>query len=129
MPEEVPEGSKRCMAAENWLASMVACIDAMAEFQVTETFVLEARSFFVLAGSIMSGEVAPGMAVCLPLNSGFILTLPIKAVEFVLRAGGVENVCLCIHYADEVELSLWRGLNIGNETLRVLPGDESGFEP
>jgi hypothetical protein len=47
------------------------------------------------------------------------MTAPIDAVEFLDRSGGVAKICLCIRYADEADLSLWQGLNIGDEMLEV----------
>jgi hypothetical protein len=91
----------------------------MPKFHVNETFVLESRSWFVLAGSIAEGVIKPGMLVGIPFNSAVSMTAPIDAVEFALRSGGAEDTCLCIRYADDEELSLWQGLNIGEETLDV----------
>jgi hypothetical protein len=101
----------------------------MPKFQVTETFVLEARSWFVLAGSIAEGVIKPGMLVGIPFNSVVSMTAPIEAVEFRLRPGGAEDTCLCIRYADEEELSLWQGLSIGEETLDVTDVSTAAASP
>jgi hypothetical protein len=91
----------------------------MPKFQVTETFVLESRSWFVLAGSIAEGVVQRGMLVGIPFNASVSMTAAIDSIEFLDKSGGVAKTCLCIKYADEEELSLWQGLNIGNELLEV----------
>jgi hypothetical protein len=99
----------------------------MPKFHVTETFVLEARSWFVLAGAIAEGVIKPGMIVGIPFNSAVCMTAPIDSIEFLDRSGGVSKTCLCIRYADEEDLSLWQGLNIGDETLEVR--DSSSVAP
>ena len=91
----------------------------MPKFHVNNTFVLELKSWFVLAGSIVEGTITPGMVVDIPLNSGVSMLAPIDAVEFAFRPGRSEDTCLCIRYADVEELLLWQGLNIGKEILDV----------
>jgi hypothetical protein len=73
----------------------------------------------VLAGSIAEGIIRPGMVVGIRFNSAVSMAAPIDAVEFALRSGGAEETCLCIRYADDEELSIWQGLNIGDETVEV----------
>lgn len=84
---------------------------------------LESRSWFVLAGAITDGIVKAGMVVSIPLNGAASMTAPIDSIEFVLHPGGAEDTCLCIRYTDADELSIWRGLNIGGETIEVTAGD------
>jgi hypothetical protein len=93
----------------------------MPKFRVTESFALESRSLFVLAGSIVEGDIEPGMLVGIPFNPAVSMTAPIDAIEVALRPGGAEDVCLCFRYADDEELSFWQALNIGEETLEVKP--------
>ena len=90
----------------------------MARFHVSGAFPLRSRSLFVLAGSIVDGTVAPGMFVHIPFNLGTAMSATIHAVEFIRHADR-EEVGLCIKYADDEELSLWAGLNIGSETVEV----------
>ena len=91
----------------------------MPKFQVTDTLVMESRSWFVLAGSIAEGIVQSGMLVEIPLNPAVAITAPIDSVVFLDRPGNAANTCLCIKFADEEELSFWQALNIGDELLEV----------
>ena len=96
----------------------------MSKFRVTDTFSLESRRLFVLAGSIVEGEIQAGMIVRVPLSSSVSVSGPIHSVEFARRAGGWEDVCFCIAYDDPSELATWRGISIGGETIEILPGDQ-----
>ena len=96
----------------------------MSKFHVNHTFSLESRRLFVLAGSVVEGAVKVGMCVHVPLNNSISISEPIHSIEFARRPGGDEDLCLCINCRDLDELELWRGLNIGDETLDVLPCDE-----
>jgi hypothetical protein len=93
----------------------------MCKFWVNHTFALEPRRLFVLAGSIVEGQVRPGMIVNVPLNSSLLISGQIHSVEFARRSDGREDVCLCITYEDPDELAVWNDLNIQNETLDVVP--------
>lgn len=95
----------------------------MSKFHVNDTFALESRRLFVLAGSILEGEIRAGMIVNVPLNSSLVVSGQIHSVEFARRAGGREDVCLCISYEDSDELGAWEALNIKNETLDLLPSN------
>lgn len=97
----------------------------MPKFHVKDTFAMESRSHFVLAGSIVEGQIRPGMLVWIPLNSAIVTTARINCMEYVRRSGGHEDTCLCISYTGTEDLEFWRGLNIGDETLEVMP-DASG---
>jgi hypothetical protein len=101
----------------------------MPRFHVTETFVLESRSWFVLAGSIAEGVIKPDMTVGIRFNSAVSMAAPIDAVEFLDRAGGVAKTCLCIRYANDDDLSLWQGLNIGDEMLEVKESPAAALSP
>ena len=96
----------------------------MSKFRVTDTFSLESRRLFVLVGSIVEGEIQAGMIVRVPLNSSLSLSGSIHSIEFARRAGGWEDVCLCIAYDDPSELATWRAMNIGGETIEILSGDQ-----
>ena len=91
----------------------------MAKFRVNDTFALESRRLFVLAGAILEGPIQAGMIVSLPLNSSLSIAGPIHSIEYARTTRG-EDVCLCIAYEDSDELAIWSGLNIQNETLDVV---------
>jgi hypothetical protein len=91
----------------------------MAKFHVKDTFAIEGRPHFILAGSIVEGAVRPGMFVHVPFTSRFAMRARIECIEFARRLGGHEDTCLCIRYAEPEELELWRGLDINDETLEV----------
>jgi hypothetical protein len=93
----------------------------MPKFRVNYTFALEARRLFVLAGSIVEGQIRAGMIVNAPLNSLLVISGQIDSVEFARRAGGREDICLCITYENSDELAVWNALDIKNETLDVAP--------
>jgi uncharacterized protein (DUF1015 family) len=92
----------------------------MSKFRVNNTFVLESRRLFVLAGSIAEGEIRTGMIVNVPLNSSLPIAGQIQSIEF-MRTEGREDVCICIAYESSVELKMWKALNIQNEILDVVP--------
>ena len=91
----------------------------MPKFRVVETFTLESRRLFVLAGSIIEGEIGSGMSLSVPSGSGPAKTACIHSIEFARRPDGHEYLCLCIQYAEPDELEIWRGLDIDGETLEV----------
>jgi hypothetical protein len=91
----------------------------MSKFRVNDTFAVERRRLFVLAGSIAEGQIRAGMIVNVALNSS--ISRQIQSIEFARRAGGREDVCLCIAYESSDELKVWKALNIQNETLDIVP--------
>tara|TARA_R110002096_G_scaffold168538_14_gene339417 strand:+ start:3177 stop:3470 length:294 start_codon:yes stop_codon:yes gene_type:complete len=91
----------------------------MPKFHVKDTFTIEGRPHFVLAGSIVEGEIRPGMFVRVPFNSSTAMTARIDCIEFARRLGGHEDTCLCIRCTEPEELEIWRGLDIGDETFEV----------
>jgi uncharacterized protein (DUF1015 family) len=93
----------------------------MSKFRVNDIFALESRQLFVLAGSIVEGQIRAGMIVNVPLNSSLVVSGQIHSVEFARRADGREDVCLCISYEDSDEPGVWNTLNVQNETLDVVP--------
>jgi hypothetical protein len=91
----------------------------MAKFHVKDTFTIEGRPHFVLAGTIVEGVIRPGMLVHVPFNSSTAMTARVDCIEFARRLGGHEDTCLCIRFNKAEELELWRGLAISNETIEV----------
>ena len=67
----------------------------MNKFGIKDTFALESRSFFVLAGDITEGKVAVGMHLNLADHDE--INLKILGVEFIDRILGKESlVGLCL---------------------------------
>ena len=91
----------------------------MAQFRISESFALESRNLFVLAGDVIAGRIVAGMQVAIPFNGTIALTVPIHAVGYIRRSSSREEVGLCIKYQDSEELEVWRGLNIGSEVVDV----------
>jgi hypothetical protein len=89
----------------------------MPRFQIRETFELPDRKVFVLAGSIIEGEIRTGMFIRVPLNSEICIRLLIDSIEFARRTGG-EDVCLCISSGPNFPEVL-RGLDVCGETFDV----------
>ena len=89
----------------------------MPKFHVRDTFEIPDRQLFVLAGSIVEGEIRAGMFVRVSFNSSLDMTVRINCIEFARRQGG-EDVCLCIESEPELAEML-RGLDIGDETFEV----------
>src|SRR5580765_6916963 len=89
----------------------------MPRFQVREAFEIPDRKVFVLAGSIVEGEIRTGMFVRVPLNSETGIRLLINSIEFARRTDG-EDVCLCI-WSGPNFAEVLRGLDIRGETFEV----------
>ncbi len=89
----------------------------MAKFHVKSTFELPDAQLFVMAGSIVEGEVRAGMVAHVPFNSAVSMTDRIHSIEFARRSGG-EDVCLCFK-CEKGALELWRAMNIGDEILEI----------
>jgi uncharacterized protein (DUF1015 family) len=98
----------------------------MSKFRVNDTFALESRRLFVLAGSIVEGQIRAGMIVNVPLNSSLLISGQIHSVEFVRRTDEREDVCLCIAYEGSDELGVWNALNVQNEMLDVVAFNSNG---
>jgi uncharacterized protein (DUF1015 family) len=98
----------------------------MSKFRVNDTFALESRRLFVLAGSIVEGQIRAGMIVDVPLNSSLLISGQIHSVEFVRRTDEREDVCLCIAYEGSDELGVWNALNVQNEMLDVVAFNSNG---
>jgi hypothetical protein len=91
----------------------------MPRFHVRDTFALQDKTCFVLAGFICEGEVLTGMSVSIPFNSHVKLTAKIDRVEFVNRPDG-DVVCLCLACSVPDEVTLWEALNIKNRTIEII---------
>ena len=89
----------------------------MPRFHVRETFEIPDRKLFVIAGSIVEGEIRAGMFVRVPLNSETGMRLLIDRIEFAHRQDG-EDVCLCI-WSGQNFAKVLRGLDIKGETFDV----------
>lgn len=89
----------------------------MAKFLVKDTFELSERQFFVLAGSVVEGEISKGMLIRIPLNTKLEVTERIDAVEWLTGRDGVSTA-LCMK-ADHEVVEFWRGLNIKGDLLEV----------
>ncbi len=90
----------------------------MPRFHVRDTFAIQEKTTFVLAGFILEGEINAGMAVSIPFNANVKLTAKIDRVEYVRRPDG-DVVCLCLDCAIPDEVTLWEALNIRNKTIDV----------
>jgi len=88
----------------------------MAKFHVSRAFELPGQGAFVLAGTIVEGEVQAGM--WLDFSSGVSCPRgPIHSVE-VQSSGGSEGVWL-IFKTNSEGLALWQLLNIRDEVMNV----------
>lgn len=98
-----------------------------ARFRVHDTFTLQSRRMFVIAGDIVEGTVRVGMQVEVPLNDSLSVTAPVAAVEFVDGPGPQSRVGLGIRYEDDDELEMLRGLNIGGCEILTVSEPEGGI--
>ena len=89
----------------------------MPKFHFKDTFEIPDRKLFVIAGSIVEGEIRAGMFVHIAFNPAFATTVRIHSIEFARRQGG-EDVCLCIEVDPEFA-EFMRDLNIDAETCEV----------
>jgi len=67
----------------------------VSKFRVNDTFAVERRQLFVLAGSIAEGQIRAGMIVNVPLNSSLAIAGKIQNIEFAQRTDG--RGCLPLH--------------------------------
>jgi hypothetical protein len=89
----------------------------MARFHVRDTFEIPERKLFVLAGSIVEGDIQPGMFIRVPFNSSIQMTVRFHSIEFARRKDG-EEPCLCVVVESELAMIL-RTLNIRDEIVDV----------
>jgi hypothetical protein len=91
----------------------------MARFHVRDTFALEDRKTFVLAGFVIEGNVEKGMAVRLPFKENVMLTANIDHIQILRRPDG-EVICLCIRCEVAEELILWEALKLKDHFIEVI---------
>lgn len=91
----------------------------MAKFHVRETFTIDDKKLFVMAGFILQGEITARMLVSIPFNSTVMMTAEIDHLQTLRRPDG-DVTCLCIRCPDPAEVTLWQALKINNRTVDVV---------
>jgi len=94
----------------------------MARFHVRDTFAINDKSVFVLAGFVIEGEIAAGMLVRLPFKENVMMTAEIDHIQHLQRPDG-DIVCLCIRCAKPEEVTLWEALKIKDHTIEIIKAD------
>jgi hypothetical protein len=89
-------------------------------FRVEYTFAIAERGLFVLVGEIVEGAVRPGMVLQVPLNDMVTMTAPVHGVEFVDGPDQQSRTGLTLKCEDDIDLSLWRGLNLDGHVFTVV---------
>ena len=89
----------------------------MPKFHVKETFEIPHRKLFVMMGSILEGEIHPGMFACIPFNPSVEMTVRVHSIETARHPDG-EYVCLCIQSECD-DMEFLTAFNIRDETLEV----------
>jgi len=87
------------------------------------SFVLGARSFFIVRGVIAAGEVREGQIVAQPEG----IDAPVKAVERRLSSvsGGGDQTALMFRFTSRAQLGRWEALaRPGVELTLVDPADD-----
>ena len=92
----------------------------MARFHVRETFAIQDKPTFVMAGFVIEGEVTAGMSVGIPFNVNARMTAKIDRIEWIRRPDG-DVVCLCFDCLVRDELTLWEALQIKNQSIEITP--------
>jgi hypothetical protein len=93
----------------------------MPRFHVRDTFAINDKSAFVLAGFLIEGgEIAGGMSVRIEFKENVMLTAEIDRIEHIRRPDG-DVVCLCIRCARPGETLLWEALKIQGRTVEIVP--------
>jgi hypothetical protein len=92
----------------------------MPRFHVRETFAINDKSVFVMAGFVIEGEPVAGMRVRLPFKEGVLVTADIDHIQHLRRPDG-DVVCLCIRCADPQEVTLWEAMKIKDQTVDIIP--------
>jgi hypothetical protein len=90
----------------------------MPKFHVRDTFEIPDRSLFVMAGSIVDGDVRTGMFVRIPMFPTHGIQFEVHSIEFALRQGR-DDICLCLQLGQNVTKIL-RDLKIADQTLEVV---------
>jgi hypothetical protein len=91
----------------------------MPRFHVRDTFAINDKTVFVMAGFVIEGEVTAGMLVRLPFKEKVMMTAAIDHIQFVRRPDG-DVVCLCIRCATPEEVTLWEALKIKDHTVDII---------
>jgi hypothetical protein len=91
----------------------------MPRFHVRDTFAINDKSVFVMAGFVIEGEAVAGMLVRLPFKENVMMTAEIDHIQFVRRPDG-DVVCLCIRCASPEEATLWEALKIKDHTIDII---------
>lgn len=92
----------------------------MPRFHVRDTFALNDKTTFVMAGFIIEGEIIAGMAVEIPFNGSVKMSSAINRIEYIHRPDG-NVVCLFIDCSVPDEVTLWEALKVKDQTLEVVP--------
>lgn len=92
----------------------------MSRFHVRDTFSIDDKRAFVLAGFAIEGEITAGMLVSMPFNAKVTMTAKIDHIELVRRPDG-DVVCICIRCAAPEEVALWQALKIKDSTVEIIP--------
>jgi len=92
----------------------------MPRFHVRETFAIQDKATFVLAGSTIEGKIEAGMFVSISLNANAKMTAKIDRIDLIHRPDG-DIVCLCIDCSVRDEATLWEALNIKGRTIEITP--------
>jgi len=90
----------------------------MPRFHVRDTFAINDKKFFVLAGFAIEGEIIAGMFLRMPFNATVMMTAEIDHIQHVQQADG-DVVCLCIRCENPEEATLWGALKIKDQTIDV----------
>jgi hypothetical protein len=89
------------------------------EFKVFGTFVLSLRNRLVIYGDIVSGSIASGEELRVPLNGSFAITVPIESVETVDGTPTGSHVALLVAEDESLGQEIIQALNFSGETLVV----------
>ena len=91
----------------------------MPRFHVRDTFAINDKSTFVMAGFVIEGEIAAGMSVRLPFKENVMITAEIDHIQHIERPNG-DVVCLCIRCAKPEEAALWEALRMKDHTIEII---------
>jgi hypothetical protein len=92
---------------------------AMPRFHVRDSFAINDKSTFVLAGFVIEGEIVAGMSMRLPFKENVMMTAKIDHIQHLQRPDG-NVVCLCIRCASPEEVTLWEALKIKDRTVEII---------
>jgi len=91
----------------------------MARFHVRDTFAINDKSIFVMAGFVIEGEVEAKMYIRMPFNATVMMTAEIDHIQLIERPDG-NVMCLCIRCKDPQEATLWEALKIKDHTVEII---------